>query len=202
MSAARNHMPADAFAKAVSFFLAFGWYALFFIFYCGFLWFALSNRMISPSILGVPAFGILIGLVAACLRGAELLIRWVLVRAPGNAWATPSASAFASHTSPKYRQPSSAKGTDMIANTPLARFHALFGPGSQDRPGLPRSLRHEVFLRMQHAFAETDGRKFRRVKTHFLKTFHPDTVDSVFTQAERHAVFVTIPEIFEKEDAR
>lgn len=202
MSAARNLLPADAFARTVFFILVFGWYALLIILYCGFLWFALSNQLIAPAMLGPAAFGIAIALIAGCLRGAELLIRWILALVPGKAWVTGSASDFAHFTSPKHHQPSSVKGTDMIADTPLARFHALFGPGSQDRPGLPRSLRQQVFVRMQHAFAETDGRKFRRVKTHFLKTFHPDTVGSVFTPTERHAVFVTIPEIFKTEDAR
>lgn len=80
------------------------------------------------------------------------------------------------------------------------RFEALYGEQSPDRKNLPRALRRTVHKRMHHAFAETDGRKLKSIKIHFCKTFHPDTVGSVFSQAERQAVFVTLPHIFEGED--
>ena len=87
-----------------------------------------------------------------------------------------------------------------MSKTPQARFTALFGPGSADRPGLPRPLRDQVFIRMKYSLQEEDGRKLRSVRSYFLRTFHPDAVGGVFTPAERHAVFVTIPHIFNGED--
>jgi len=80
------------------------------------------------------------------------------------------------------------------------RFETLFGEGSPDRQGLPRALRETIYARMQYAFMATDEKKFKSIKTHFLKTFHPDSPDSVFTKDERNAVFVTIPYIFEGGD--
>lgn len=80
------------------------------------------------------------------------------------------------------------------------RFEALFGQESADRTSLPLPLRTAVYGRMHHAFKETDGRKFKRIKTYFLKTFHPDLPDSVFTKDERQAVFITLSHIFDGEE--
>lgn len=79
------------------------------------------------------------------------------------------------------------------------RFEALFGKDSPNRVDFPAALRNAVYERMRYALMETDNRKFKRVKNHFLKTFHPDSPDSAFTKDERKAVFVTLNHIFEGE---
>ncbi len=79
------------------------------------------------------------------------------------------------------------------------RFEAVFGENSPQRKDIPGYLKAEVYGRMKHAFKERDGRKFKRVKLYFLKSFHPDLPASVFTRRERQAVFVTLPHIFEGE---
>jgi len=80
------------------------------------------------------------------------------------------------------------------------RFETLFGPEGHSTTSLPQHLKTLVYERMSYSFLEVDGRKFRSIKMHFIKTFHPDTPDSIFTSKERQAVFVTIPHIFEGEE--
>jgi hypothetical protein len=83
--------------------------------------------------------------------------------------------------------------------TAAERFEALFGKDSPERQGLPSALRTTVYDRMRYALMETDNRKFKRVKNHFLKTFHPDHPESPFTRQERQTVFVMLEHIFEGE---
>ena len=96
-------------------------------------------------------------------------------------------------------KPASSKGVPKMADTPQVRFEKIFGPKSQDRPGLPRPLRNDVYVRMRVAMSVTDGRRLRPVKTHWLKTFHSDTRDPMFSEQEALAVFNTIPHIFDGE---
>ncbi len=81
-----------------------------------------------------------------------------------------------------------------------SRFETLFGPESHASISLPLHLKTLVYERMRYSFLGVDGRKFRSIKMHFIKTFHPDTPDSIFTSKEKEAVFVTIPHIFEGEE--
>ena len=74
------------------------------------------------------------------------------------------------------------------------RFEKLFGPQSSDRPGLPYSLRQQVYGRMFNVFHSEQNPQ--RVLRHFRHVFHPDRPDSIFSKTERHQVFITIDHIF------
>lgn len=79
-------------------------------------------------------------------------------------------------------------------NSHTERFEKLFGPQSFDRPGLPGSLRKQVYERMFYLFnAKITSKK---AMTYFRSVFHPDRPDSVFSREERHQVFVTIDHLF------
>ena len=77
------------------------------------------------------------------------------------------------------------------------RFESMFGESSIDRPDLPRNLRRAVYERMCNAFEGGDPKVTRR---YFMRSFHPDNRDAIFTAEERHAVFVCTPYIFGGED--
>ncbi|MEM9055566.1 MAG: hypothetical protein AAGB16_09600 [Pseudomonadota bacterium] len=74
------------------------------------------------------------------------------------------------------------------------RFTQVFDPNSKSVDDFPTDVKIVVWARMFYAFHPSVSRK--EIRSHFYKTFHPDTGTQQLTNAEKNQVAATGESIF------
>lgn len=78
--------------------------------------------------------------------------------------------------------------------TPIfERFKVIFAPGSP-KSDIPCDVKICVWIRMINAFHPTV--KPRQIRSHFIKSFHPDAGEHVLSVAEKTKIMATHDRIF------
>ena len=76
------------------------------------------------------------------------------------------------------------------------RFKLLFAPGSH-KSDIPCDVKVCVWIRMINAFHPTV--KPHQIRSHFIKSFHPDAGEHVLTVPEKTKIMATHDRIFKGE---